>query len=203
MRQAAQRSREPSDEVRRLRAEIRRLTCELRKVRTERDKLAGASEEDPLTGLLNRRGLVNSLTRAVSFVRRYRTQAALLFIDLDAFKPINDAFGHEAGDRVLQHVALCLKGNLRASDIVGRFGGDEFMVLLWQATQSVACAKAEALEAAVAEMTVPGLGIAVRISVGAASILPDDDVAHAITRADRAMYARKAARPGPAEAVRR
>ncbi|NNM71134.1 GGDEF domain-containing protein [Enterovirga aerilata] len=205
MRQPARRAREPSEEIRRLRAEIRRLACELRKVEAEKEALAAASVEDPLTGLLNRRGFMRDLARAVSFVRRYKMPAGLLFVDLDRFKPINDTHGHEVGDRALKHVAACLKANLRASDVIGRLGGDEFAVLLWRVDEALARQKAEALEAVLAGTPLPEPDLTVEASIGAAAIRPEDEPEAALARADAAMYRRKRERKAAraAEILRR
>src|SRR5205823_5820822 len=109
-------------------------------------------DSDPLTGIQNRRGLARELERAIAYVKRYGASAALVYLDLDAFKPINDRHGHAAGDAVLRAVAALLHRCVRASDIVARIGGDEFAVLLWNLTAGDAAAKAVAFERAIGEL---------------------------------------------------
>ena len=104
---------------------------------------------DPLTETLNRRGFERELKRSLAYVKRYGTSAALLYLDLDGFKPVNDRHGHAAGDAVLKAVAAALQQQVRASDVVARLGGDEFAVLLWNVSGPAAAAKAAGLEAAV------------------------------------------------------
>ncbi len=87
------------------------------------------------------------LNRSLAYVKRYGATAALVYLDLDEFKPINDR--HGAGDAVLKAIAAALSRDARASDVVARIGGDEFVVLLWNVTEAAAEAKAAALEAAV------------------------------------------------------
>jgi diguanylate cyclase (GGDEF)-like protein len=178
-----------------LRREVSRLTDEVARLRLEKAALEAACHEDSLTGLLNRRGFGRDLTRALAYTKRYGTPAALLLLDLDRFKPINDLHGHETGDLALRHVAECLRRNLRASDSLGRIGGDEFAILLWQVDEPVARAKADALEAILdATPFAGGAGCPVGGSIGVSPLLAVDDVPAALARADRAMYRRKAER---------
>jgi diguanylate cyclase (GGDEF)-like protein len=105
--------------------------------RMERE-LRHLADHDPLTGLLNRRGLEVALESHVAHVNRYGSRGALLVLDLDHFKIVNDTLGHEAGDRLITSVAHLLRRRLRASDFVARLGGDEFAVLLPDATAEMA-----------------------------------------------------------------
>jgi len=116
--------------ARRLVKEVERLEAELAAARAEAVALATTAERDPLTGVLNRRGFERELERSLAYVRRYGANAALVYLDLDAFKPVNDRHGHAAGDTVLKTAAAALVGNVRASDLVARIGDDEFVVLL-------------------------------------------------------------------------
>jgi diguanylate cyclase (GGDEF)-like protein len=136
------------------------------------------------------------LKRAGAYVRRYGGNAALVYLDLDGFKPVNDRHGHAAGDAVLKAVAATLVGSVRASDTVARIGGDEFAALLWNLSTPAAQAKALALEQAVAAATVPwGSGrLSVEASAGVAELSADQDPAEVVVRADAAMYGRKRAR---------
>jgi diguanylate cyclase (GGDEF)-like protein len=179
----------------RLATEVERLERELAAARTEMAALVARADTDPLTDKLNRRGFERELKRSLAYVKRYGTSAALIYLDLDGFKPINDRYGHAAGDAVLKAAAMVLERHVRASDTVARFGGDEFAVLLWNLDESSAQAKALALELAVASMTATHAGATLRVgaSAGATMLLPLDDVAAVLERADRAMYARKSA----------
>jgi diguanylate cyclase (GGDEF)-like protein/PAS domain S-box-containing protein len=106
-------------------------------------ELRHMADHDPLTGLLNRRGLETELERHVAHVNRYGDRGALLVLDLDHFKAVNDTLGHEAGDRLIVTVANLLRNRLRSSDAVARLGGDEFAILLPDATTEMAQIVAE------------------------------------------------------------
>jgi diguanylate cyclase (GGDEF)-like protein len=180
----------------RLAAEVARLEAELSAMRARIAELETHAERDPLTGIFNRRGFERELRRAAAHVRRYGGSAALVYLDLDGFKPVNDRHGHAAGDAVLKVVAGALLGAVRASDMVARIGGDEFAVLLWNLTGEAARNKADAIERTIAETTVPwgGQALAVGATAGIAVLLGDSDVIELLARADAAMYARKAQR---------
>ena len=139
----------------RLAEEVNRLELELAAARSRMAALETRAEIDPLTDLINRRGLERELKRALAYVKRYETSAVLVYIDLDGFKSINDRHGHAAGDAVLKAVAMVLARQVRASDLVARLGGDEFVVLLWNLDEADAQTKARSLEAAVSRMTAP------------------------------------------------
>ena len=180
----------------RLAAEVERLERELAAARGRVAALEARAEIDPLTDLVNRRGFERELERALAYVKRYAVDAALVYLDLDGFKPVNDRHGHAAGDAVLKAVAMVLGRHVRASDLVARLGGDEFVVLLWNLDEAGAQLKARGLEGAVARMTAVhnGAVLTVGASAGAAMLLPLDTSAKVLERADRAMYARKSGR---------
>ena len=182
----------------RLVAEVERLELELAAARARMTELEARAEIDPLTDVLNRRGFARELKRALAYVERYGTSAALIYLDLDGFKQINDRHGHGAGDILLKAIAMVLTRHVRASDVVARLGGDEFALLLWNLSEAHALAKALALEGTIAYTTATHAGatLAVGASAGAAMLLPRDTPADVLARADRAMYARKAARDG-------
>lgn len=180
----------------RLAAEVERLSRELAEARARLIELEAHAERDPLTDVLNRRGFGRELARSLAYVRRHGIGIALVYVDLDGFKPVNDRHGHAAGDVVLRQVAGALSHAVRASDVVARLGGDEFAVLLWNITAAHAEAKAVMLEQAIAEAAI-GLGDAggrVGASAGMTMLAVDDDPDGVLARADAAMYARKAAR---------
>ncbi len=180
----------------RLAAEVERLAAELEASRARITDLEARVDVDPLTETLNRRGFERELKRAIAYVKRYGVSAALVYIDLDEFKPVNDRHGHAAGDAVLIAVATALVRHVRASDVVARIGGDEFVVLLWNVSGPNATAKALALEAAVYATPVRwgSSTLAVGASAGMTLIGPLDAPAEVLARADAAMYARKSER---------
>jgi diguanylate cyclase (GGDEF)-like protein len=181
--------------ARRLAAEVERLEAELAAARTEAAALAAKAERDPLTDVLNRRGFERELERALSYVERYGGGAALIYLDLDGFKPVNDRHGHAAGDAVLKAVARALVHHVRASDLVARLGGDEFALLLWNIAPDDADAKAVAMEDLIATATQKGPARGtVGASAGVTMMTVDDTPAEALARADAAMYARKTER---------
>ena len=177
----------------RLRAEVDRLTGELEAAQAQVARLEALAHEDELTGLLNRRGFLRDLHRAIAFASRYDVSAALLLVDLDAFKPVNDTYGHITGDRALRHVAEILRSQVRASDTVARLAGDEFVLIIWHVDEETARRKAEALEAAIAAsaLVMGAATLQLSASVGAALLQADETADGALARADRAMYGRK------------
>jgi diguanylate cyclase (GGDEF)-like protein len=169
-----------------LRGEVGRLKGRLAEVEDLADR-------DALTPLLNRRALVRELGRIRTFAQRYGSPASLVYFDLDDLKGVNDRLGHAAGDAALKAVAERLLTHVRESDIVGRMGGDEFAVILAQADQATAEAKAASLARAIeAEPVKFGEWFApLHISWGVREITQDADPEALIAEADAAMYARK------------
>jgi diguanylate cyclase (GGDEF)-like protein/PAS domain S-box-containing protein len=161
-----------------------------------RKHIASLAYSDPLTGLANRTSLMPALDQAVQRARRRNSKIAVVFLDLDGFKEINDAYGHDAGDALLVELAGRLRDNLRASDLIGRLGGDEFLVVLEevQDTEPVDVVVRKLLAETVRPYTLPGARASVTASIGI-SIFPDDaaDAAALMKHADIAMYAAKQA----------
>lgn len=157
------------------------------------DELADLADRDPLIPVLNRRAFLEALQRITAFVQRYGGDAAVIYIDLDAFKSINDNFGHPTGDAVLRHVGRVLLESVRETDFVGRIGGDEFAVILAQSNLEDAKRKAAKLQDAIsAEPCLhEGLAHIVSASFGVHPIAKSDDAEAALARADEAMYANK------------
>jgi diguanylate cyclase (GGDEF)-like protein len=175
---------------------LRRLRQDLAKARAEIEQLRATAETDFLLDILNRRGFERELSRSIAFIKRYSASAALLMLDVDRFKPINDAFGHAAGDKVLKAIAQTLSSQVRASDVIGRLGGDEFAVLLWNLSETDARAKAAELEQAIDALRFSFGGSMVRTgaSVGIAVLDAHSEMRTALEQADSAMYVRKAQR---------
>lgn len=182
--------REPAAQ---LAAEIEALREQLRQSRARIATLEKHSHEDALTGLLNRRGFAQAFLRTTAYCKRYGAAAALLYLDLDRFKPINDTHGHQVGDVVLSEIARLISGSVRASDIVARIGGDEIAVLLWNIDAAQAEAKARAIEELVAQagFEFANVKFGVGVSAGVTLLSGDDKIEDAMQRADAAMYRRK------------
>jgi diguanylate cyclase (GGDEF)-like protein len=157
------------------------------------EELQRLADSDPLTPLPNRRHFLRAVSACVARVARHGTPAALLFVDVDGLKAINDAHGHGAGDEVLVHIAWLLRQRVRGSDVVARIGGDEFGVLLEHVPPAAAVEKARLLADAVAAHPVRDIPVAV--SIGVAPLGPDDTAEAALARADGAMYRVKRAGP--------
>jgi diguanylate cyclase (GGDEF)-like protein len=179
-------------------AEIDRLKAELIEAQRKIVELEARTELDPLLDILNRRGFERELARSISYVKRYGAKAALVYIDLDGFKAVNDKHGHAAGDALLKAVARQLTCHVRASDTVARLGGDEFAVLMWNVDIINASAKARELEGVIAATNAGDA--AARYSVGAsagvAELSGNATPGAIIDAADKGMYARKKERRG-------
>jgi diguanylate cyclase (GGDEF)-like protein/PAS domain S-box-containing protein len=173
-------------------SERRRLEAQLRHL----------ADRDGLTGLHNRRSFQRQLDHQVARAHRYGELAAVLVLDLDAFKDVNDSLGHHAGDELLKHVSRVLQQRLRDSDIIGRLGGDEFAVLLPAADLDRAQRVVAALKRELAESPVllEGVNITVQASIGLAALTRDLDGEGALKVADQAMYLAKSARAGHGDA---
>ncbi|MEX2617604.1 MAG: GGDEF domain-containing protein [Alphaproteobacteria bacterium] len=161
--------------------------------RREIEQLRTLSVTDEATGLLNRRGFSEAMNRAVERGQRYGETGALLVIDLDGFKTVNDTYGHAAGDYVLASVARVLKQCVRKLDDVARIGGDEFAVLLNQTTPEHAAERANLIELYLNGLVAPwrGKNIHVRASVGSQCFGAETNPEDVFTRADVNMYMQK------------
>lgn len=176
------------DEITRLRAELARCASRI----VELDQLA---YHDALVGLPNRRSFLDNLERLIARVDRYDDPAAVLFVDVDGLKAINDRFGHDAGDQALVQVATLLNGIVRAGDMVARLGGDEFAVLLEHADELSAWQMAERVTESLDEsrsFCVNGVCLPLSAAVGVAAIQPGDTADSVLKRADQEMYRIKA-----------
>ena len=169
----------------------------MRDLESARVRESHRATHDALTGLPNRVLFDDRLTRALAAAQRYQEQVAVGFIDVDAFKDINDRFGHAVGDQVLVHVSHRLHGLMRQSDMVARFGGDEFTLLVERVggRESSESLLARFVAAATLPLRVEGHEISLSLSLGVA-VFPDDGQSadDLIRAADSAMYRRKAGR---------
>lgn len=160
-------------------------------------ELAGLARQDPLTGLGNRRDFMERAAVMHAAARRYGRELCVLMIDIDHFKRVNDSHGHAAGDDVLRHLAVVLSLQLRGTDLCGRIGGEEFVVLLVETGADGGLQVAERIRAATAAAAVPSEhaphALHITISVGVAA-LPDsaDTLEELLRQADGALYRAKA-----------
>jgi diguanylate cyclase (GGDEF)-like protein len=194
VRHAAPVARPPAEKD--TKAEIRRLKAQLAKATARIEELQAAAETDFLLGIRNRRGFERELARAISYIQRYHASGALIVLDVDRLKPINDQFGHAAGDEVLQAIVAALSRQIRSSDVIGRLGGDEFALVLWNLSETDAHAKAAALEEDIDRLSFAFAGstVGTGVSAGVTLLGPHSEAGRALADADRAMYVRKAQR---------
>jgi diguanylate cyclase (GGDEF)-like protein len=179
---------------------VRIGTSDFKFMLRDEDELAGEREllvfatHDALTGLLNRGAFDQQLAVELVRARRYQRPLALVMVDVDHFKRVNDQYGHVTGDRVLSAAGLTVKSCLRACDHAGRFGGEEFVVVLPETTLDGAFLAGERIRRAIADMVVhaPAAELRVTVSVGVAQLASAEDDAFAlIGAADRALYQAK------------
>jgi diguanylate cyclase (GGDEF)-like protein len=173
--------------------ENERLRASLVQMQERVAELEQLADTDTLTPLPNRRRFVRELERVVALASRHGTPAALLYIDIDSLKAINDEHGHGVGDAALVHVATLLAGLVRSSDLAARIGGDEFALILDHLDHNSAIEAAERIARVIAEsrLEVDGKAVALEASIGTAMILPGDSAEDAMKRADRNMYLAK------------
>jgi diguanylate cyclase (GGDEF)-like protein len=171
------------------------ITHSINRLRKQTEALAQLAHTDALTGLANRRFLIEQLGREFTRAKRYRRPLALLYLDLDGFKAINDQFGHLFGDEILRNIALSMRAVLRSTDLLARIGGDEFAVLLPETTikgaVGVAAKLSRALKAFRANLSqaIPDL----TFSAGVAQMrFEDDSIDDLLVRADTVQYQAKA-----------
>jgi diguanylate cyclase (GGDEF)-like protein len=175
---------------------IRRLRAQLAEALKQIEELQASANTDFLLDIPNRRGFERELNRAIAYINRYQAKGALIVLDVDRLKPVNDSFGHAAGDQVLKAIVATLLTQVRSSDVIGRLGGDEFALLLWNLSETDARAKAASLEETIDQLTFVFRGHTVRAGVSAGVVILDShaEAAKALEQADCAMYVRKAQR---------
>ena len=172
---------------------LARLLDENERLKARIDELELLADTDALTPLPNRRAFVREVERAIARVARYDARIALMYVDVDSLKALNDAHGHAAGDAALNHVAQLLRAELRAGDLVARIGGDEFAILAEPVDADAAALKGAALHALArsGRFEWNGVTIPLSISIGITMIAADDSVDALLARADARMYAAK------------
>jgi len=182
-------------DVERLVEEISRLRGQVAQLQERVEQLDHLAHQDSLIDLPNRRGFVRELERLIARVSRYDTHAAMLFVDVDGLKSINDTFGHRAGDMALIEVAGLLETGVRKSDVVARIGGDEFGILLECADEKSAHETAARLVDMIAdcEFMHDGESLPLSVAIGVGMIDAQDNAEEVMARAYEQMYRRKAA----------
>ena len=183
------------DDCERLVEEISLLRAKVARLQERVEQLDQLAHQDSLINLPNRRGFMRELERLISRVDRYGINAAMLFVDLDGLKMINDTFGHRAGDESLIQVAELLSKGVRHSDVVARIGGDEFGILLESSDENDAQETAVRLidQISACEVTHDGEALPLSVAIGVGMIDALDTPDSVMERADEAMYRRKAA----------
>ncbi len=173
-----------------MRMRLYKVNAALGRAKHDAEKLAAS---DPLTGALSRRGILPIIERSVKRAAKAGVPACVAMIDLDWFKSINDRFGHLAGDQVLRRVVGGIRECLRESDVIGRYGGEEFVLLLQGASEHAGARLVERIRGAIcaADWSDIGPGLKVSVSCGIAGIRPTDTLDGVLARADQALYEAK------------
>jgi diguanylate cyclase (GGDEF)-like protein/PAS domain S-box-containing protein len=170
--------------------EILGVTRDISERKVFETELTRLAETDPVTGVWNRHHGRDLLERETAQPDRRGQPLSVLTIDIDNFKSINDTYGHQAGDDVLIELAGRLVGAVRDTDMVARWGGEEFVVLLHDCSLNAAVNRAEKIRRHIADVPFAGVGT-VTVSIGAAQLAPDEGVASWLARSDRALYQAK------------
>ena len=182
-------------DVQRLVEEISRLRGQVAQLQERVEQLDHLAHQDSLIDLPNRRGFLRELERLIARVSRYDAKGAMLFVDVDGLKTINDTLGHGAGDEALIQVADVLSRGVRKSDVCARIGGDEFGILLENADEKSAHETAGRLAEMIAgcDFMHDGESLPLGVAIGVGLIDKDDTAQSVMARADEEMYRRKAA----------
>jgi len=187
---------EPFDEAETVVLEtlVANLAHPLRNALLYQDALQAAAR-DPLTGVSNRGGLEGMLEREIGLARRHATPLSVIMLDLDRFKTINDTYGHLVGDCALKGVASVIQSCVRDSDLVFRYGGEEFAILLANTDAAGAALLGERIRGALANQPIRchELSLDLTLSLGVAEMRQDDDAGSLLRRADQALYRAKTA----------
>ncbi|MFT6490591.1 MAG: diguanylate cyclase (GGDEF)-like protein [Parvibaculaceae bacterium] len=189
------------DALMKLMGEVTELRKELSSVRERLRDAEGLADTDALVPIYNRRAFVREVTRAMAAAKRYGSSLGLIYLDLNGLKPLNDMYGHAAGDAALRGVATLLMAEVRESDVVARLGGDEFGILLEHIDETGARQKAADIERRIRATPVAfeDQALSISASVGAVGLNLEEDPEQAFARADALMYAMKKARDGSSD----
>lgn len=183
----------PADDMPLVRAELRAAECRIRELEGELARMRELVCEDQLTGSLNRRGLASVLEHTLARAQRNHSPVSVALLDMDNFKKLNDTHGHAAGDAALVHLVRVVKRTLREMDVIGRFGGEEFVIVLPDTWLEDAMLVMTRLQAALrrAVFTHDGAPVPLTFSAGITLCRAGDDQAAVVLRADRALYEAK------------
>jgi two-component system cell cycle response regulator len=167
---------------------------QLQQARADKEELERLANSDSLTGLYNRQAILDKLCELINRAKRYQEDFSLSMLDIDHFKKVNDRYGHLTGDDVLEKIATLIRRNIRNTDVAGRYGGEEFIILLPLADLSSALVVAERIGSVIesAEMKDSGGNVfAITVSLGLSSWEPGEDAHSLIFRTDEALYKAK------------
>jgi len=167
---------------------------QLQQARADKKELERLANSDSLTGLYNRQAILDKLGELINRAKRYQENFSLSMVDVDLFRRVNDQYGHLTGDEVLEKIATLIRRNIRDTDVAGRYGGEEFIILLPLADLSSALVVAERIRSVTesTEMKDSGENVfAVTVSQGLSSWEPDEDAHSLISRTDEALYRAK------------
>ncbi len=166
----------------------------LQQAKADREKLERLATFDSLTGLYNRRAVLGRLDELINLANRYKEDFSLSMLDIDHFKKDNDHYGHLTGDEVLEEIAVLIRRNIRETDIVGRYGGEEFIIILPKTNLASAWVVAERLRSIIEKTGMKdsaGNAFTITVSQGLVGWERDEDAASLISRADEALYKAK------------
>jgi diguanylate cyclase len=176
-----------------VRAPVRRELERRLEAETRAETMGRLAVLDALTGTLNRRGIMVALLEAMAYAERYEHPLTVALADIDRFKQVNDRFGHEAGDRVLEGLAEIFRDTVRQSDQVGRYGGEEFLFVFPETTLEASQPIVERIRARASERRfhISSGAIAVTVSIGVTQFEPSEEHGRLLSRVDQAMYQAK------------
>ena len=167
---------------------------QLQQARADKEELERLANSDSLTGLHNRQAILDKLCELINRAKRYQEDFSLSMLDIDRFKKVNDRYGHLTGDDVLEKIATLISQNIRNTDVAGRYGGEEFIILLPLADLSSALVVAERIRSVIESTEMKDSGgnvFAVTVSLGLSSWEPGEDAHYLISRTDEALYKAK------------
>ncbi|AAC06416.1 GGDEF domain-containing protein [Aquifex aeolicus] len=198
LRENAMRSKDKDSEIYELKVAVIKMIETLKKILIETSKEKTLYERmaltDPLTGLYNRRVFTEMAEKELAKAKRYGYNFSILMIDIDNFKKINDTYGHDVGDLVLKKISEILKRNVRGADLVARFGGEEFIVMLSNTNLNGAVKKAEQLRRMIEQTPIElpnGEKLRVTVSIGVSTYRGHESLEELIKEADQALYEAK------------
>ena len=154
-------------------------------------KIKVIANKDFLTSLLNRRSMIKETTKQLGIANRYNQNVSLLLIDIDFFKKVNDTFGHQTGDTAIKEISKVLCKNVRESDLVSRYGGEEFLILLYNTDLESAYLLAERIRKEIAGLKIKGISFPLTISIGCTEYKKEESLDNFISRADFLLYEAK------------